>query len=236
LERFLDATKANLFFARGVIFVEGDAENIIVPAIAKIIDKPLYKYGVSVVNVGHKGFFRYVNIFKRKDGTTLPIRVSIITDLDIEVDENGKPTEQDIESKRQNVENEYNSKDDNIKVFTSPLKTLEFDIACGNLYWYMYKAIQLAKKCQSDWINDNDIQEILSKNDEILQEKDIKRAYKIFEPLDKKQASKTITAQWFSKLLVEKIDDAKILIDQDIKDNKGIKYIVDAINHVTGQI
>ncbi|WP_264801948.1 ATP-binding protein [Acetobacter nitrogenifigens] len=27
LERFLDATEANLFFARGVIIVEGDAEN-----------------------------------------------------------------------------------------------------------------------------------------------------------------------------------------------------------------
>ena len=34
LERFLDATKANLFFARGLILVEGDAENLLVPAIA----------------------------------------------------------------------------------------------------------------------------------------------------------------------------------------------------------
>lgn len=30
LERFLDATKANLFFARGVIMVEGDAENLLI--------------------------------------------------------------------------------------------------------------------------------------------------------------------------------------------------------------
>ena len=34
LQRFLDVTKANLFFARGVIIVEGDAENILVPTIA----------------------------------------------------------------------------------------------------------------------------------------------------------------------------------------------------------
>lgn len=237
LERFLDATKANLFFAKGVIFVEGDAENIIVPVIAEIIGKPLYKYGVSVVNVGHKGFFRYVNIFKRKDGTTLPIKVSIITDLDINVNDNGKPTEteQGIELKRQNIKNEYESSDGNIKVFTSPLKTLEFDIACGNLYWYMHKAIQIAKKCQSNWINDNDIQEILSKIDEILEEKDInKRACKIFESLDKKQASKPITAQWFSKFLLENIQVATELINKDLNDNKGIKYIVYAINHVTG--
>jgi len=233
LERFLDATKANLFFAKGVIFVEGDAENIIVPVIAEIIGKPLYKYGVSVVNVGHKGFFRYVNIFKRKDGTTLPIKVSIITDLDINVDDNGKPTEteQGIELKRQNIKNEYESSDDNIKVFTSPLKTLEFDIACGNLYWYMHKAIQIAKKCQSNWINDNDIQGILSGNDEILRMNDInERAYKIFESLKKKQASKPITAQWFSKLLKMTRKHSRKLIKKD----KCIKYIIDAINHVTG--
>jgi putative ATP-dependent endonuclease of OLD family len=35
LYRFLDATKANLFFARGVLLVEGDAENLLIPTIAK---------------------------------------------------------------------------------------------------------------------------------------------------------------------------------------------------------
>jgi len=235
LERFLDATKANLFFAKGVIFVEGDAENIIVPVIAEIIGKPLYKYGVSVVNVGHKGFFRYVNIFRRKDGTTLPIKVAIITDLDVKVNENGNPSQNNTYTTRRDIENKYDSADGNIKVFTSPLKTLEFDIACGNLYWYMHKAIQIAKKCQSDWINEDDIQKILSKNDDVLLMNDInERAYKIFEPLHKNHASKSITAQWFSALLMGNIDDAKKLIDKDINDNKGIKYIIDAINHVTG--
>jgi putative ATP-dependent endonuclease of the OLD family len=33
LERFLDVTKANLFFARGVLIVEGDAENILLPTL-----------------------------------------------------------------------------------------------------------------------------------------------------------------------------------------------------------
>lgn len=84
LERFLDSTKANLFFAKGVIMVEGDAENILVPTIAKILDRPLHKYGVSVVNVGNIAFLRYSNIFISKDETkTLGIPVSIITDLDV---------------------------------------------------------------------------------------------------------------------------------------------------------
>ena len=36
LERFLDVTKANLFFAHGVLIVEGDAEAIILPVLAKL--------------------------------------------------------------------------------------------------------------------------------------------------------------------------------------------------------
>ena len=34
LERFLDVTKANLFFAHGVIIVEGDAEALLLPVLA----------------------------------------------------------------------------------------------------------------------------------------------------------------------------------------------------------
>ena len=63
LERFLDATKANLFFAKGVIIVEGDAENLLIPTIAKLIGKPLHEYGVSIVNVGSTAFNRYRKIF-----------------------------------------------------------------------------------------------------------------------------------------------------------------------------
>lgn len=84
LERFLDATKANLFFARGVIFVEGDAENLLLPAIAEVIERPLYKYGVSIVNVGSIAFKRYSSILLRTDPNKLMnFPVSIITDLDL---------------------------------------------------------------------------------------------------------------------------------------------------------
>lgn len=84
LERFLDSTKANLFFAKGVIMVEGDAENVLIPTIAKIIGRPLYMHGVSIVNVGNVAFLRYSNIFISKDGKqTIGIPTSIVTDLDV---------------------------------------------------------------------------------------------------------------------------------------------------------
>jgi putative ATP-dependent endonuclease of OLD family len=86
LKRFLDVTKANLFFARGVIIVEGDAENILLPTLARLIGRDLREHGVSIVNVGGVGLRRYANIFQRadfvKDGE-LKIPVACITDMDV---------------------------------------------------------------------------------------------------------------------------------------------------------
>lgn len=94
LERFLDATKANLFFAKGLIMVEGDAENLLIPAVAQLIGKNLYRYGVSVVNVGSTAYKRYVNIFKRKDEKSFGMPIAVVSDLDVRAleyyDENSK--------------------------------------------------------------------------------------------------------------------------------------------------
>lgn len=83
LERFLDATKSNLFFAKGVIFVEGDAENLLFPTIAELIDCHLHKHGVSIVNVGSKAFLSYANIFKRKNELKMTAPVAVVTDMDV---------------------------------------------------------------------------------------------------------------------------------------------------------
>jgi putative ATP-dependent endonuclease of the OLD family len=85
LRRFLDDTKANLFFANGVIMVEGDAENLFLPTFAEFIGFPLHKYGVSIVNVRSIALLRYARIFLRADETKgiLEIPVAVVTDLDI---------------------------------------------------------------------------------------------------------------------------------------------------------
>lgn len=86
LERFLDVTRANLFFARGVIIVEGDAENILLPTIAQLVGRDLREYGVSLVNVRSSGLRRYANIFLRhdsiKDGE-ITVPVACVTDMDV---------------------------------------------------------------------------------------------------------------------------------------------------------
>jgi putative ATP-dependent endonuclease of OLD family len=84
LAKFLDVSKANMFFAKGILIVEGDGENILLPTIAELLDRPLEDYGVSLVNVGNLAYKRYAKIYRRNSATpTLPIKVACITDLDI---------------------------------------------------------------------------------------------------------------------------------------------------------
>ncbi len=86
LKRFLDVTKANLFFARGVMIVEGDAENILLPTLASLIGRDFTEHGVSIVNVGGVGLRRYARIFQRKNlkkDAQLDIPVACVTDMDV---------------------------------------------------------------------------------------------------------------------------------------------------------
>ena len=86
LKRFLDVTKSNLFFARGVMIVEGDAENILLPVIARLLGRDFREHGVSVVNVGGVGLSRYAKIFMREDPAKdgqIEIAVACITDMDV---------------------------------------------------------------------------------------------------------------------------------------------------------
>jgi putative ATP-dependent endonuclease of OLD family len=102
LERFLDTTKSNLFFAQGVILVEGWAEELLLPSLARkmkkvgIIEKDLTESGVSIVNVGSTAFLKYAKVFQRRDERNLmDIPVSVITDLDlrpVEFEETGNFT------------------------------------------------------------------------------------------------------------------------------------------------
>lgn len=84
LERFIDATKSNLFFCRGLMIVEGDAENLLMPSISKILGMDFTKAGVSLVNVGHTGLSRYANIYSGTDKYPNPgINVACLHDLDL---------------------------------------------------------------------------------------------------------------------------------------------------------
>ncbi|MCV9937693.1 AAA family ATPase [Boseaceae bacterium BT-24-1] len=77
VERYLDATRAELLFARGVIFVEGDAEEALLPVFSSAIGHHLDDLGITVCNVAGTNFGPYV---KLAEGLGLPY--AVITDWD----------------------------------------------------------------------------------------------------------------------------------------------------------
>jgi putative ATP-dependent endonuclease of OLD family len=153
LRRFLDATKANLFFAKGVVIVESDAEVLLLPAIAEKIGRPFTKYGVSIVNVGTVGLYRYARIFQRQNAPMLPVPVACITDRDVppaaasDLLREGRKTEDQfaLAELQTHVANRKANDGEPVKTFVSPCWTLEFDLAEGGLIEEMNRAIGRAK-------------------------------------------------------------------------------------------
>lgn len=140
LQRFLDATKSNLFFAKGVIMVEGDAENLLLPVLADILGYPLEKYGISIVNAGSTAFLRYSGIFIRKDGSTIGIPVSVITDCDVKpcYQESAETGIEEFNSKVKESSDAVKEKEKKysvgtVKGFIAPRWTLEYCLAMSCL-------------------------------------------------------------------------------------------------------
>lgn len=79
LRRFVDATKSSLFFARGVIFVEGISEQLLVPELAQRAQHDLAAEGISVVNIGGVAFKHFMELFGED---RLPARVAVVSDSD----------------------------------------------------------------------------------------------------------------------------------------------------------
>lgn len=236
LRRFLNATKANLFFARGVIIVEGDAENILVPALARKIGRPLSKHGVSIVNVGHRGLFRYSRILQRADNTPLPIPVSLLPDRDIPPDaakqlvgDRGTEGEWDQADKDAHVAALKAHAGEAVEAFPSPQWTLEYDIArqpaCAA---WVHEAIQLAKGragLSREQIVVAARAEVTAWQADAMKTAD-DIAVRIYEPLHKRQVSKAQVAEQLAKIIDELPADPQFA-------NKLPAYLVSAITHVT---
>jgi putative ATP-dependent endonuclease of OLD family len=63
VERYLDATKSSLLFAKGVISVEGIAEQLLLPVLAEHIDCSLEEHHVALVPVGGLTFKHFLPLF-----------------------------------------------------------------------------------------------------------------------------------------------------------------------------
>ena len=80
IQRYLDAVRTNLLFAKGVILVEGDAEEILIPLMIKqAFGVSLDELGISIINIRSTGFENVAQLFSDE---RIKRKCSILTDLD----------------------------------------------------------------------------------------------------------------------------------------------------------
>ncbi|NHZ32872.1 ATP-dependent nuclease [Massilia rubra] len=136
VQRFLDATKSEMLFARSIIFVEGLAEQMLMSVFAQYHGKPLEDAQIAVVNVGGRYFEHFLHLFKPGELHTIKKTVACVTDRDPEKKfddgyEKCYPFEVlDVGEYRQNPVLQRNN-DEKIRYFSQDAKfgkTFEYDL------------------------------------------------------------------------------------------------------------
>lgn len=160
LKQYLTINRAELFFADKVIFIEGDTERLLLPAIMKKLDNehkdddliPLLSQNISMIEV-----VAYSQIFE-KFIEFLNIKSLIITDIDssfekIKTDENDKP-----------IKNQDNTN----KMTSSPCRVKDANITKNSSLNFFYSQTEFSllkiqdfsckifSKSADQWINNKD--------------------------------------------------------------------------------
>lgn len=217
LENFLDVTKSNLFFAKGVIIVEGWAEDMIIPVLANNLDKNLTRHEVSVVNVGSTAYLHDARILMRKDGKALNYPVSIVTDYDVRPKDDWTFDKADEESKLDAINGKLDCDDNpNVKLFLATHWTLEWCLFMSNALSTIFKeacmnvhsrTTEFKKKPNGDF------------DDEIFRSK-------LTEKLKDRSLDKVAIASEIC------LSINKLTTKLDIKEDDTAYYLVKAIDHV----
>ena len=204
LDRFLDVTKANLFFAKGVILVEGWAEEFFLPALAKHIGINLTEKGISIVNVGGTAFLRYAKIFQRHSPPYLDIPVAVITDVDVKPTDEANNLQPKITAKQKQYASQL------VQAFVSPHWTFEYCLSKSSSLGGEFQ--EIAKQIHSNTNFDDFDQALFT----MLASK----------KLNKVEISYRL-AQYLDEQLVNGLSNSPI--DET---DPYLKYLVDAIKYV----
>jgi len=151
VQRFLDVTKSDMFFAKNIIFVEGISEQLLIHEFAKILGYDLVDSHTSIINIGGRYFEHFLKLFDTsKSSYAINKKVACITDLDPVKKKKGDtrwkkclPFELDSDDKydykdcSNEIVSEYinNPEENNIRVFSQQKGiscTFEYDIILHN--------------------------------------------------------------------------------------------------------
>lgn len=164
INRWMDVTKSTMLFSRGVILVEGIAEALVIPVLAKKVLQTynsehapneqlaatLDEIGISVININGVNFTHFMQLFGNFNGSSgpvIPIYCAGMTDRDPGTDVYPKKGEKpEICNPICDYEEEIN-RNNWSKLFISPLKTFEYDLA-------IYNPVIMAETLKQLWPND----------------------------------------------------------------------------------
>lgn len=83
LQRYIDVTKSQLFFAKGCLFVEGISEELLISAFCQVEGFNLEDYRIELVNVDGVSFYPFLFLFNSNNvKKRLPKKVAVLTDDD----------------------------------------------------------------------------------------------------------------------------------------------------------
>lgn len=217
LDNFLDVTKSNLFFAKGIILVEGWAEELLLPALAANQGTPLSKHEVSVVNVGSTAYLHFARILMRSDGKQLNYPVSIVTDYDVRPNEDWSFDKTKEGEKLQSIEGKLNRNGcGNIGLFLATHWTLE---------WCLFNSAALSELFMECCREVHSHTDEFKKGDDGQWDRD-----RFKQKLAGKLKAQTLDKVQIATLLSQKIKD----MDSPIEINEGdmASYLIGAIKFV----
>ncbi|MDN3675083.1 AAA family ATPase [Flavobacterium branchiarum] len=218
LERFLDVTKSNLFFAKGIVIVEGWSEEILIPEIAKKIGNDLTQREVSIINVASVAYLHFANVFLRNDDKKMKVPVAIITDLD------NRPNEEGKFKKYEELDNDL---DKSIKTKYDNLEKLKTDYTKTDI------SLELAKEWTLEWclFNSPTLSELFKESLKNTHPTIFKQNFDDFIPMLKKEKPTNLNKVKLAANLADKIKRDKKITKVDLEKDEYLKYIILSIKH-----
>ena len=205
LERYLDASRTNLLFAKGVILVEGDAEQILLPILVKnVLGVSLDEIGISLINIGSTGF---ANVAKLFHSDRVRRNCSILTDNDVSIVQLPKDSSEDSEYEKGCRNSELSGIDRKEKL----------DVFCKENLWIT--PFYAKHTFEVDFLIANNSHEIIETiKKEYKRETNIKRIQKLLENKDVAIAGKEILRLaekfgkgWFAIMVSENVDNITVI-------------------------
>jgi putative ATP-dependent endonuclease of OLD family len=218
LERFLDVTKSNLFFAKGIVIVEGWSEEILIPEIAKKLGYDLTQKEVSIINVASVAYLHFANVFLRSDDKQMKVPVAIITDLD------NRPNEEGKFKKHEELDDEL---DKGIKTKYDNLEKLKTNYTKTDIN------LELAKEWTLEWclFNSPTLSELFKESLKKIHPTIFKQNFDDFIPMLKKEKPTNLSKVKLATNLADKIKKDKKITKVDFEKDEYLKYIIVSIKH-----